>query len=77
MRCGWEGGELFKRNVAAAAGTAQPVQANKKYHILIHRWPVLYPPGSPSAGLAALETREDTFVGQVESRDTKRVVSKP
>lgn len=29
MRRGWEGGELLKRNVAAAAGTAQPVQANK------------------------------------------------
>lgn len=29
MRCGWEGGELLSRNVEAAAGTAQPVQANK------------------------------------------------
>lgn len=29
MRRGWEGGELLKRNVAVAAGTAQPVQANK------------------------------------------------
>lgn len=67
----------MKRNVAAAARTAQPVQANKNTTYLYTAGRCFNPPGSPSAGLAALETREDTFVGQVESRDTNRVVSKP
>lgn len=74
----WVGGRrALEKKRCSSCWDCTAFASQQKYHIFIHRWPVLYPPGSPSAGLAALETREDTFVGQVESTDTKRVVSKP